>query len=113
MKASIILMPVAAALASAATVSINATTSGINNPNGGWQEITNVPLSGLSYSNLHVTALEIIDGSGVGIDAASVECRMYKDNLGLEPGSLPFRVDVKAYIATNTVSIGSLLCYAI
>jgi hypothetical protein len=40
-----------------------------------------------------------------------VECRAYKDFAGVQPGSAVFTVDKPAYLTTNLVEVGSILCY--
>ena len=109
---SIIALILAAVAAATPTALINATTSGLDKPNGGSQLIT-AQLNQLNtYPGLTVTKLQLVSGQG-DLDPASVECRMYKDTTGLTPGSLPFSGDTVAYISTNTVTVGSILCYAI
>ncbi|KAF2097738.1 hypothetical protein NA57DRAFT_76547 [Rhizodiscina lignyota] len=122
MKTSTILSTFAASLAAASplvqrnatpSVEILAYTAGINNPNGSTQTIT-VKLNQLQYSSLEVTKLQVSNDNGAGgINSNFVECRMYKDAAGTQVGSLPFNTTDPALISTNTVSIGSLLCYVI
>jgi len=99
-------------ISNAANVAINATTSGINNPQpGGFQIITADLYTLNTYDNLEITKLQLVGGQV--IDPSLVECRMYKDNKGLQPGSEPFSGSTVAYVSTNTVSVGSIACYGI
>jgi hypothetical protein len=106
------------ALASVASVNavgvlINATTSGIDNPTGGFRIITADLYTLNTYTDLAVTKLELVQAQTSVPSAADVECRMYKDTAGLQPGSLPFSGSTAALISTNTVEVGTILCYAI
>jgi hypothetical protein len=111
MKASFSFVLVIASMASAASVTINATTSNTLNGKPTFQTIPNVELNSLAFSSLEITALQIEPGSGNGVDAHAVECRRYKDHDGLVPGSTPFDDTTKAIISTNKVAFGSVLCY--
>lgn len=101
-------------LQGAPRVTITAFTQGINNPDGKIQHF-DCNLNSLCFSDIDVTGLKIEPGSQFGgvFKADQVECRMYKDGQGLVPGSLPFTTKEKANIATNTVEIGSVLCYIV
>lgn len=93
------------------SVDINATTSGIDKPDGGFKIITANLYEVNNYDSLAVTALQLIDSSQ--LPPSDVECRMYKDANALNPGSAPFSGHNKALISTNTVSVGSIACYVI
>jgi len=54
-----------------------------------------------------------VPGSGVNLNTKDVECRMYKDKVGTMPGSAAFTEAMPAHISTNTVAIGSILCYEV
>jgi hypothetical protein len=99
------------ALASAVTVQINATTSGIDRPNGGYKILTNDIASINSYDGLALTKLQLVQDQTVS--AASIECRAYKDAAGTQPGSAAFTGSETAVVSTNTVTIGGILCYAV
>lgn len=47
------------------------------------------------------------------VDITEVECRAYKDESGQIPGSAPFNHKSPAYLSTNPVEIGSVLCYVV
>jgi hypothetical protein len=112
MKFTTALLAIAsAAIINATSVTINATTSGIDNPTGGFEIITADLYTLNTYSVLSVTKLELVQTQTV--PPTDVECRMYKDAQGLQPGSLPFSGSTAADISTNTVEVGSILCYAI
>jgi hypothetical protein len=94
------------------TVYINATNAGIGNNPPSTSQILSAQLYQLNtYPNLGVTQLAI--GTTQDIPAADVECRMYKDTAGLQPGSAPWSGSQAALISTNTVQVGSIVCYAI
>jgi hypothetical protein len=107
------LLPILSVSADLKGVYINATTSGINNPTGGYKIILNNIGSINAYDNLAVTRLQLVQDQPQGILADDVECRAYKDVAGYIPGSLPFSGSTRADLATNTVTVGSILCYAI
>jgi hypothetical protein len=93
------------------SVDINATTSGIDNPDGGFTIITADLYTLNTYNDLSVTALQLIDSSQ--FPPADVECRAYQDTHGFVPGSLPFSGHTQALLSTNTVQVGGITCYAI
>ena len=72
------------------------------------------PIEINKLTSLHkAEASELIFDSGVAInvDINKVECRAYKDVLGLVPGSAPFTNAQPAELSTSFVEIGSVLCY--
>jgi hypothetical protein len=112
MKITTLLTILSTTLTTAATsVLINATTSGLDKPSGGSQIISATLYTLNTYPNLAVTKLALVADQAV--DPDDVECRMYKDAQGLQPGSLPFSGDTVAYVSTNTVEVGAIACYAI
>jgi hypothetical protein len=61
-----------------------------------------------------VSASEIsFDGIASNVDINTVECRAYKDADGVQPGSAPFNATSPAYLSTNLVTVGSILCYIV
>jgi hypothetical protein len=51
---------------------------------------------------------DIISG---GLDLSKVQCRAYIDAAGTQPGSAVFNVETPAFLTTQVVEIGSILCY--
>ncbi|KAH9822094.1 extracellular protein 59-1 [Teratosphaeria destructans] len=62
-------------------------------------------------NNTQASELIFDRGVAVNVNLASVECRAYKDNAGLIPGSAPFTNASKAVLSTEVVTVGSILCY--
>lgn len=128
MHSSIILTTLCAALATAAPhmiqlsqrqsnstyygVSIIAqVTSGLVSP--AEFQLIPAPLNTLINANdISCSSLFIANGSAINVDIDSVECRAYKDVAGVEPGSAPFTLASPAFLTTNLVEVGSILCYA-
>lgn len=122
MKISIIASTLLAAMATATPLKRNAVAPRVTltavqadiNDQSKPNATISVGLNMLQYSTDTVTKLLVDEGSGVGgVDADNVECRMYRDGNGIEPGSAPFTTKSVAYISTNAVSIGSILCYVV
>lgn len=98
---------------SGANVVVIGTTSDINNQNSAPVNIP-VHIAYLAHSTAAISKLAVQSGSGTdGVNADDVECRMYKDAHGTQPGSAPFNTKTPAYVSTNAVSIGSILCYVV
>ncbi|KAF2164482.1 hypothetical protein M409DRAFT_25360 [Zasmidium cellare ATCC 36951] len=47
------------------------------------------------------------------VDVNQVECRAYKDDAGVVPGSAPFNAKTPAELSTNLVTVASVLCYVV
>ena len=61
------------------------------------------------------SASELIFDVGVesNVDIATIECRAFKDQEGVTPGSAPFNYKSPAELSTNLVTVGSILCYEV
>ncbi|CAK4031880.1 Hypothetical predicted protein [Lecanosticta acicola] len=64
-----------------------------------------------SFGNTSCTEISFDSGVHPNVDVDSVECRAYKDEAGVIPGSAPFTNKQPAELGTNLVEIGSVLCY--
>jgi hypothetical protein len=96
--------------ASPARLQIIATTSGFDEQ----VRTTILPVQLFTfnqYPNLSVTKLQLVQGQEIPEDR--IECRAYQDSRGLLPGGLPFSGQTVAYLSTNKVAIGGILCYPI
>jgi hypothetical protein len=75
-----------------------------------------VPFGKLTHFNkLPVNSLEVrgimVGGDGLPIPKDDkVKCRRYKDQYGLQPGSVEFQKGKEALISTNVVDFGWVLC---
>ncbi|KXL47485.1 hypothetical protein M433DRAFT_3277 [Acidomyces richmondensis BFW] len=55
--------------------------------------------------------LQIDSSSAQNVVLSSVECRAFKDQAGVVPGSLPFTFSQLVQLSTDAVRIQSVLCY--
>jgi hypothetical protein len=67
------------------------------------------------FDKLPITSLEVrgvmVSGDGLPVpDDKKVRCRRYKDQYGLQLGSLEFKKGKEALISTNSVDFGWVLC---
>ncbi|KAH7123498.1 hypothetical protein B0J13DRAFT_566710 [Dactylonectria estremocensis] len=90
----------------------------VNKPLDGTHSSTavKIPFGKLTHVDLPITNLMLksvtVTASGVAApDVSKVTCQMYKDKYGVQPGSAAFNKKHEAYISTNTVQFGWVLCY--
>jgi len=112
MKSFVFISSLLSALsASATTVQINATSSYMTDaPHSTFKTLT-VSLYGLNiFEDLSVSELALVQNQAIPAD--SIECRGYIDTQGLVGSTKPFYGTTHAYLSTNPVKIGAILCYA-
>lgn len=64
-------------------------------------------------NNTSASELVFDHGVAINVDLDKVECRAYKDQDGVVPGSAPFTNARPAELSTNLVAVGSILCYIV
>ncbi|KAM0213584.1 hypothetical protein ACHAQD_009237 [Fusarium lateritium] len=100
------------------TPSVGVAIMTVNEPISGEKSThpLNVPLGVLTHQeNIGITKLEIarVYSTVKGVEAPEIDhitCQMYKDEYGTQPGSAEFTTKKDAFISTNTVSLGWVLC---
>ncbi|KAF4981035.1 hypothetical protein FZEAL_3087 [Fusarium zealandicum] len=72
-----------------------------------------VPFGKLTHVDYQIMRLEFagVTPDGQKVDPTKVTCQMYKDQFGIESGSTDFSSKNAAYISTNNVDLGWILCY--
>lgn len=62
-------------------------------------------------NEIYATELIFDHNVAINVDINSVECRAYRDEAGVMPGSAPFTNRQPAKLSTNLVHIQSIICY--
>ncbi|KAI9692438.1 MAG: hypothetical protein M1822_006669 [Bathelium mastoideum] len=79
-----------------------------------WSAPVAIPLANLAVlpgAPVSASSLRIDNTTTTDFDLANVECRAYKDEAGVQPGSAPFTLAQEALLSTNLGSVSSVLCY--
>lgn len=70
-----------------------------------------IEIGELTTFDISASSIAIDDGVNSQLDLNTIECRAFKDDAGMEPGSAPFTLASPAELSTNLVEVASVLCY--
>ncbi|KAF7558707.1 hypothetical protein G7046_g5439 [Stylonectria norvegica] len=104
------------ATAYANVIAINNSVRGPNDPPA-TKTALKIPFGKLTtFEDLPITGFHL-EGITIDVDVIvkpqekQVVCQRYRDQFGVQPGSLPFNTTTDALVSTNSVDFGWVLCY--